>query len=221
MFSGPIVVTYHYNFILYIIIYPHYISTTYGEYPINSPKHWTYDHQSSSFPSRHNWGISEKPYNTTQLVGFLNLEMGEAIPSVYCWPNMKVNVHVSRWENRKASAGDPVTDVASNVAMTVERNALRRWRPTCPATPQWGPLEVPKACNMNRVVVILGLFLDHGVYICLYHGFFLYECIYCIYIYIYTYIMGFDSNRGFHGIWCGTCGIQGISYYIYIVYSIL
>lgn len=26
--------------------------------------------------------------------GFLSLEMGEAIPSVYSWPNMKVNVHV-------------------------------------------------------------------------------------------------------------------------------
>lgn len=105
MFSGPIVVTYHYNFILYIIIYPHYISTMYGEYPINSPN-WTYDHQSPSFPSWHNWGISEKPsqHNSTQLVGFLNLEMGEAIPSVYCWPNMKVNVHVSRWEQKGVTA---------------------------------------------------------------------------------------------------------------------
>ena len=64
MFSGPIVVTYHYNFILYIILYPHYISTMYGEYPINSPNHWTYDHQSPSFLS---WtlGASPKNHDTT------------------------------------------------------------------------------------------------------------------------------------------------------------
>lgn len=133
MFSGPIVVTYHYNFILYIILYPHYISTMYGEYPINSPNHWTYDHQSPSFLS---WHLGHLRKTMTQLVGFLNLEMGEAIPSVYWWPNMKVNVHVSRWEQN----GDRDFAVAGV--------ALRRWRPTCPPTPQWGPLEVPKACNL-------------------------------------------------------------------------
>lgn len=42
---------------------------------------------------------------THDFTGFLNLEMGEAIPSVYCWPNMKVNVHAMK------------TNVPSNTAV--------------------------------------------------------------------------------------------------------
>lgn len=33
---------------------------------------------------------------THDFTGFLNLEMGEAIPSVYWWPNMKINVHAMK-----------------------------------------------------------------------------------------------------------------------------
>ncbi|CAE7536160.1 XDH, partial [Symbiodinium sp. CCMP2456] len=33
---------------------------------------------------------------THDFTGFLNLEMGEAIPSVYDWPNMRVNVHAMK-----------------------------------------------------------------------------------------------------------------------------
>ncbi|CAE7229808.1 Aox4 [Symbiodinium natans] len=70
---------------------------------------------------------------THDFTGFLNLEMGEAIPSVYDWPNMRVNVHAMKTNTPSNTAvrsfGSPqgyfvceaiIEDIAGRLGKVVE-----------------------------------------------------------------------------------------------------